>query len=222
AVYAVAFAIGRAMAEHGWPADMRGYTQDWPGSGLIETGTVTRFSTDPEGGLPRFDTELALTDAQERALVDAGLMSLLSLGFGGETLLDAAPSLQVPRRYAGTGAEAAAASARLSAQFNTIVCVSRFAHFVKVMGRDMTGAFRTAEEIEAHLAEWLRSYTNGNRDAGPETRARYPLLDASVAVHELPGKPGSFGCTIHLLPQYQLDNVTAAFRLVTEIAAPGG
>ena len=218
--FAIAFATGRAVAEHGWPADMRGYTQDWRGSGLIDTGIVTRFSTDPEDGLPRFETELALTDAQERALVDAGLMSLLALGFGGESLLDAAPSLQVPRRFTGPSAEGTA-NARLSAQFNTIICVSRFAHYVKVMGRDMTGAFHTAAEIEAHLADWLRRYTNGNRDAGPETRARYPLLDASVAVREIPGKPGTFGCTIHLLPQYQLNNVTAAFRLVTEIAGPG-
>ncbi|HEX7389068.1 MAG TPA: type VI secretion system contractile sheath large subunit, partial [Acidiphilium sp.] len=220
--YAIAHAVGRAMATYDWPADMRGYIQDWPGSGLIETGTAPLFSPDPPEGLDRFETEIALTDTQERALIDAGLMALSTLSFGGQTVLGAARSLQTPRRYSGPRGEAADANARLSAQFNTIICVSRFAHFIKVMGRDMTGAFRTAAEIQRELGNWLRRYTNANRDAGPETRARYPLLDASVEVRELPAKPGSFGCTILLQPHYQLDDIAASFRLVTELSAPGG
>lgn len=219
--YAVAFTVARAMATYEWPADMRGYIQDWPGSGLISTGTAPVFTVDPPEGLDRFETEIALTDAQERALVDAGLMALSSLGFGGQSVLGAARSLQTPRRFAGPRGEAADANARLSAQFNTMICVSRFAHFIKVMGRDMTGAFRTAADIERELSGWLRRFTNGNRDAGPETRARYPLLDASVEVRELAAKPGSFGCIIQLQPHYQLDDISASFRLVTELSAPG-
>jgi type VI secretion system protein ImpD/type VI secretion system protein ImpC len=218
--YAIAMTVARAMATYDWPADMRGYIQDWAGSGLITTGTAPRFSVDSAQGQDRFEAEIALTDAQERALVDAGVMALSSLGFGGQTVLGAARSLQSPRRYSGPRGEAADANARLSAQFNTMICVSRFAHFIKVMGRDMTGAFRTASEIERELTTWLRRYANANKDAGPETRARYPLLDARVEVRELPTKPGSFGCTIHLQPHYQLDDISASFRLVTELAAP--
>ncbi|EGO95946.1 MULTISPECIES: type VI secretion system contractile sheath large subunit [unclassified Acidiphilium] len=219
--YAVAFVVARAMATYEWPADMRGYLEDWPGGGLFTAGTAAVFSADPYDGLDRFELEIALTDRQERGLVDAGLMPLTPLGYGGETVIGAARSLQMPRRFGGPNTEAADANARLSAQFNTMICVSRFAHFLKVMGRDMTGAFRTAAEIERTLGDWLRRFTNSNRDAGPETRARYPLLDASVQVRELPAKPGSFGCVIHLQPQYQLDDIAASFRLVTEISAPG-
>ena len=53
-----------------------------------------------------------------------------------------------------------------------------------------------------------------------DSRARYPLVEGNVEVRELPGKPGVFGCTIHLRPHYQLDDVTTAFHLVTELAAP--
>jgi type VI secretion system protein ImpD/type VI secretion system protein ImpC len=219
--YAIAHNVARAMATYDWPADMRGYIQDWPGSGLITTGTAPRFTPDSAEGQSRFETEIALTDIQERALVDAGLMALSSLGFGGQTVLGAARSLQTPRRYAGRNADAADANARLSAQFNTIVCVARFAHFIKVMGRDMTGAFRTAAEIERELTTWLRRYANANKDAGPEMRARFPLRDARVEIREHPAKPGTFGCTIHLQPHYQLDDINASFRLVTELSAPG-
>lgn len=219
--YAIAFIVARAMATYEWPADIRGYIQDWPGSGLFATGTAPVFSSDPVEGLDRFEVEFALTDRQERAFVEAGLMPIMPLGFGGQTVLGAARSMQLPRQHTGQNAEAAEANARLSAQFNTMVCVSRFAHFIKVMGRDMTGAFRTAAEIERTLGDWLRRFTNSNRDAGPETQARYPLLDASVQVRELPAKPGSYGCTIQLQPHYQLDDIAASFRLVTEMTSPG-
>ena len=40
-------------------------------------------------------------------------------------------------------------------------------------------------------------------------------------MRELPGRPGVFGCTMHLQPHFQLDDMAATFRLVTDIAAPG-
>ena len=32
------------------------------------------------------------------------------------------------------------------------------------------------------------------------------------------GRPGSFGCVIHLQPHYQLDDISAAFQLVTDLS----
>jgi predicted component of type VI protein secretion system len=52
-------------------------------------------------------------------------------------------------------------------------------------------------------------------------RARYPLVGARLTVRERPGRPGVYGCVILLQPHFQLDDVTASFRLVTDIAAPG-
>jgi len=102
-----------------------------------------------------------------------------------------------------------------------MLCVSRFAHYVKIIGRDMTGSFQTAEQIESRLQAWLTSYVNSSLNAGPEMRARFPLVAARISVRERPGRPGVFGGVIHLQPHFQLDNVTASFRLVTDIVAPG-
>jgi len=38
-----------------------------------------------------------------------------------------------------------------------------------------------------------------------------------VRVQEMVGKPGSFGCVVHLQPHYQLDDVSATFQLVTDL-----
>ena len=54
-----------------------------------------------------------------------------------------------------------------------------------------------------------------------EMRARYPLVSARVSVRERPGRPGVYGCVVLLQPHFQLDDVTASFRLVTDITAPG-
>ena len=154
-------------------------------------------------------------------LVEAGLMPLSTLPYGEEAVFSAVRSMQAPASFMGPTAAAANANARLSAQLNSILCASRFAHFVKIIGRNMVGAFKTASEIERELRDWLSGYVNTNLAGGPETRARYPLVSANVSVRERPGRPGVFGCTVLLQPHFQLDDVSATFRLVTDITAPG-
>jgi type VI secretion system ImpC/EvpB family protein len=132
----------------------------------------------------------------------------------------ASRSMQAPASYSGATAATAEANARLSAQINSMLCAARFAHFLKVMGRDMLGAFRTADEIERQLNGWLQNYVNTNINSTVESRARFPLVEGNVEVRERLEKPGVFSCTIHLRPHYQLDDVTTAFHLVTQLAAP--
>lgn len=219
AVYAFAAVVARAFADSAWPADVRGTDLDRIGGGLVTDLPLEPFRTDPGRVCVRPSLEVVLTDRQERALVDAGLMPLGALPFGEEAAFSAVRSVQALPRLAGAAANGpAGANARLSAQLNAILCASRFAHYVKVMGRDMVGAFRTAEEIERQLQEWLTGYVNASLTAGPESRARYPLVGARATVREKPGKPGVFGCVVQLQPHHQLDNVTGAFRLVTDLA----
>lgn len=219
--FAFAAAAARAFAQYGWPADVRGCETDHLGGGLVTDLTAEPFGTDMHATWVRQPLDVVLTDQQERALVDAGLMPLLTLPYGSEAVFAAARSLQSARQYQGPSAEAANANARLSAQLNSMLCTSRFAHHVKLLGRRIVGSFRTAEEIEQQLQEWLTGYVNANLAGGPEARARFPLVDAQITVHERPGQPGVFACTMLLQPHFQLDNVSATFRLVTDIKAPG-
>ena len=219
--FLVAACVTRAFETYAWPADMRGYDVDRLGGGVVEDLPEPHFSTDPAGGLDRPALEVTLTDRQERALVAAGLLPVGTLPFGGQALVGAARSLQTASRHGGQNASAANANARLSAQFNTMICVSRFAHYVKVMGRDLVGSMKTTGQIERLLQDWLMRFTNSNSSPGPETMAKYPLRSASVSVAETPGKPGVYACVIQLQPHFQLDDIAASFRLMTELAAPG-
>ncbi len=219
ATYAFAAIVARACSAHGWPADVKGTDKDRIGAGLVTGLPAERFAADRAGVGPRFAAEVALTDRQDQELSELGFIPLSALRNTIEAAFGACRSVQVARSYVGTNASAANANARLSAQLSTMLCISRFAHYVKVIGRDRVGSYATAEDCEAALQAWLTRYVNANVRAGPEMMARYPLADARVAVTELPGKPGVYGCTIHLQPQFQLDDVAATFRLVTEVPA---
>jgi type VI secretion system ImpC/EvpB family protein len=219
--YAFAATVVRAFANFAWPADVRGVDTDRESGGLVDHLPAERFTTDPDYVWVRPSVEIVLTDHQERALIDGGLMPLSHIPFSDEALFGAVRSLQSPQTYTGATANSANANARLSAQINTLLCVSRFAHYLKVIGRDMVGAFRTAEEIQDQLQKWLTRYVNANVNANADLRARFPLVAGRVTVRERPGKPGVYGCTIQLQPHFQLDDVAATFRLVTDITAPG-
>ena len=216
--FAFAEVVARAFANHAWPADVRGSETDREAGGLVSGLCAERFASDP--GWHGAMLEVAFTDAQERALAEAGLMPLALLPFGEEAVFGAVPSLQAPAQYAGPDAAIARANARLSTQINAMLCVSRFAHHIKLRGREMTGSFRTAEQIEHELHGWLQGYVNAAPSGSTEMRARFPLVAARVTVRENLGKPGSFACTAQLQPHFQLDDVAASFRLVTELAGP--
>jgi type VI secretion system protein ImpD/type VI secretion system protein ImpC len=215
--FAFAAVVARAFAEYGWPADVRGSDPDREGGGIVTGLPIEWFHTDPVGVWPRLPIEIVLSDAQERHLVEAGLMPVSAPTYGTELLFGVVRSLRRPERYTGANAAAAEASARLSSQVNSVLCASRFAHHLKMMAREMLGSAVTANEIERRLATWLMTYVNGSQSDDPELRARYPLIDGRVEVRDIPGMPGAFSCNLHLQPHFQLDDVGATFSLVTEV-----
>lgn len=215
AVFAFASVVMRAFGLYGWFAQIRGTERDSLSGGLVTGLPVLCFATDRRGVALRQSVDVALSEAQERQLGDAGFIPLVRCHDTEYSAFYGNASVQQP---AGYDQAAAAANARLSAMLQYVFCVSRFAHFIKIIGRDRVGSFTTPADCEAVLRRWLERYTTGNDDAELEHKARYPLREASVQVAEAPGKPGTYLTVIHLKPHFQLDQVVTAFRLVTELA----
>lgn len=209
----------RAFANHHWPADVRGAETDRLGGGLVTDMPTQLFPTDPAWF--RSSLDIALSDRQERMLIEAGLMPLTALPFGEQGVFAGVRTLHMPQRYAGPDSAVADANARFSSQLNSILCVSRFAHYVKLLGREAVGSFHDAADIEQRLHAWLQGYVNPSISASSDVRACFPLATARVSVREKIGKPGAFTCTVHLQPHFQLDGVSATFRMVTDLATPG-
>src|SRR5207248_2460094 len=100
-----------------------------------------------------------------------------------------------------------------------MLCVARFAHYLKVIGRDKLGSIISPEDCEEILHRWLLNYTMADDRADPETRARFPLREFKVQVREHPGKPGTYLGVFHLRPHLQFDQVSTGVKLVTELAS---
>lgn len=214
AVYAFGAVAIRTFRETGWFADIRGARIDNDEGGLpapaFSTGEATAF---------RRPLEVELTDKKQKALEDLGFISISPCSFTKSVVLLGTQSLHAAP---ADGSTAERSNARLSSMLQYVLCVSRFAHYVKVMARDRIGGFTTATALERFLGDWLRNYTIGNADAGPELKARYPLSKASIEVKELPGRPGVMGCTMHLQPHFQFDQMVTGFRIRTDLEAAGG
>jgi type VI secretion system ImpC/EvpB family protein len=215
--YAFAVVVARAFSHYAWPADVRGVETDRVGGGLVDGAPIEPFRTDTDRTWVRMPVEIIWNDRQERELLDAGLMPLSAIPYSEELVFGAVRSLLAPQRYMGATAGVADANARLSSQINSILCASRFAHCLKMKGRQMVGSFKTSDEIQRTLQTWLTTYINANLNSTGETRARFPLVNGKVQVTEIESKPGSFGCVLHLQPHYQLDDVSATFQLVTDL-----
>ena len=104
-----------------------------------------------------------------------------------------------------------------------ILCVSRFAHYLKAMARDKIGSFMERSECETWLNNWINLYTIANPEsAGAEMKAKHPLREAKVVVREVKGKPGCYEAVAHLRPHFQLDELSVSLRLVAELPEAKG
>lgn len=215
ASYAFAATVIRAFQGFRWFADIRGARRDSLSGGLVTDLPVHSFATDAGGVAVKVSTDVALTESQEIGLSDAGLIPLMKCK---DTDYSAFYSNQSLQHYRTHDSAAARVNARLSSMLQYVLCVSRFAHYVKIIGRDKVGSFATPEDCQAHLQAWLRQYTDASPGASDAQRARYPLRSASVAVIERPGRPGDYMATVHLQPHFQLDQLVSAFELVTEVS----
>ena len=224
AAFGLALTVVAAFQDSGWFAAIRGAFQDEDGGGRVPglppVALGGGFGGGDAGIAPQAPVTLRLATSQEDAMAERGVVPLATLYHDPCPVFGLTPSLHEPRRY---DRPVATQNARLAAMLQYVLCTSRFAHYLKVIMRDEIGSAAGPGEIEARLGDWLRGYTLGNDDAGPELKAEYPLRDAGVEVRAIRGRPGAYACTIRLQPHFQLDDVATSFHLVAEAApeAPG-
>jgi type VI secretion system ImpC/EvpB family protein len=215
AVYAFGAVLVRAFTACGWLADIRGVRQGELDRGLVAGLPVHSFGTDSGGVAPKCSTDAIVHEYREKELAELGFIPLSHCHDTELAAFFSNQSAQRPRGYDGAAADA---NARISAMLQYMLCVSRFAHYLKVIGRDKIGSLAGPAEIEAVLNRWLINYITTDDSADPETKATFPLRESRVQVREHPGRPGSYHCVMHLRPHFQLDQVLTTVRLATELA----
>ena len=214
AAWAYGVRVTDAFAKYGWFAKTRGVE----GGGKIENLPVHTFPTDDGDVALKCPTEIAISDRREFELSNLGFLPLLHSKNHDFAVFMGTQACQKPKTYFDDKANA---NAELSAKVNFLLCVSRFAHYLKVMARDKIGSNLEVAECERWLNQWISNYVCDPATAGDETKAKCPLADASIEVREVKGKPGWYEAVAWLRPHFQLETLEASMRLVAEVPKKG-
>jgi type VI secretion system protein ImpD len=98
-------------------------------------------------------------------------------------------------------------NAILSSSLQNVLSLSRFAHYIKVIGRNKIGSLLTPSECQTFFERWLARYTSKtSNDVDELFIIKYPLYESSVSVRERPNKPGAYTCTVQLKTHPSLNN----------------
>ncbi|MFW5640198.1 MAG: type VI secretion system contractile sheath large subunit [Thermodesulfobacteriota bacterium] len=211
--YALGSRLTDAFAKYSWTAAIRGVE----GGGLVEGLPTHTFRTDEGEVALKCPTEIAITDRREKELADIGFIPLVHCKGTDFAAFFSTQTANKPKVY---DTDFANANARLSAQLQYILAVSRFAHYLKAIMRDKIGSFMTRQNAQDFLNRWISNYVLLDDSAGQEAKAKYPLREARVDVAEVPGKPGAYRAVAFLKPHFQLDELTVSLRLVSDLPPP--
>jgi type VI secretion system ImpC/EvpB family protein len=218
AAWAFAGVVIAEFCRSGWFADIRGGSRGSAGGGLVTGLPTEAFGASEPFAFRRGPSETAITEGTERRLATAGFVPLCAAGSDGRAVFHSNQSLHRVGRY---DRPEAAANARISAMLQYMLCVSRFAHYLKVIARDKVGSVADAGELEHFLNEWVHDYVTPDDRASAETRARLPLRAARVEVRDEAGSAGKYRVVMHLQPHFQLDELAASVRLTTTVKRTG-
>ena len=202
--------IIESFENYGWCASIRGVE----GGGIVKSLPAYTYVARNGERTMQCPTQIAISDRREKELSDLGFIPLVHCKGTDYAAFFAVQSINKPRRY---NSDQANANARLSSQLPYILATSRFAHYMKSIVRDKVGSFMSRAECEEYLQKWIMQYVVASDNAGPETKARYPLREAKVEVVEVPGFPGTYRAIAWLKPHFQLEGLSMSLRLVAEL-----
>lgn len=214
ASYALGQRLTNAFAQYGFCTAIRGAE----GGGKVENLPSFTFTSDDGDLDQQCPTEIGITDRREAELSKLGFLPLCHYKNTDYAVFFGAQTAQKPKKYDNPDATSNAA---ISARLPYMMASSRFAHYLKVMGRDKIGSFMEASDCAAWLNRWIGNYVNGNKAAGPESKARFPLAEAEVVVKEVPGAPGSYNAVAYMRPWLQMEELTTSLRMVARIPKMG-
>ena len=210
AAYAMASNMTRTFSETGFCVAIRGAE----GGGKLHDLPTYTYTT-PSGDIAmKCPTEVPITDRREAELSSLGYLSLCHYKDTAEAVFFGGQTTQKPKKYDNPNVTA---NAEISARLPYIMAMSRFTHYLKIIGRDKIGSFMELSDCDAFLNRWITQFVTSDPSPSSDIKARYPLAEAKVEVKEVPGSPGAYNAVVHMRPWLQMEELTASMRCVARI-----
>ena len=127
AAYAFASRLTDAFAQYSWCAAIRGLEN----GGKVENLPLHTFGTKEGDRVSKCPTEVQITDTREQELVNLGFIPLVHYKNSDYAVFFGVPSCHKPPKYPTKEAEE---NARLGAELNYLMPVTRIAHYLKARG----------------------------------------------------------------------------------------
>jgi type VI secretion system protein ImpC len=209
AAWAFAARVGDAFARTRWLADIRGVE----GGGLVSDLPIVPPRYGRSNVPAKGPTEVPVTDLQELNLALSGFLPLAHVTLGGQSNAAFLSANSAHVLWTRSSPEATTTTLR-AFQLDVTLCVSRFAHYLKVMAQEKVGEALSQEEIEVFLTRWVEDYVMMDDRAAAESTLLKPLRFARIAVTNLPDRPGRYQVVADLQLHSQPESVTAPVRVV--------
>lgn len=214
AVYYFASVVIRSYESSGWFYDIVGTDTNKTHNGLIKDLLQQSFDLDRQGLLNCIGLEHLISESQEQKLSGMGFIALTSRKYTNDAAFYSCSSVHA-QKFKSNDHEFI--NDKTFSKLNHILCVSRFAHYIKIIMREKIGLFISPQECENYLQQWINNYTATLDEGSHQQRITYPLRAASVAVRRRVDNPQSYICDMYLCPHLQIDEFNLQIRFTANI-----
>ncbi len=204
--FAFATRLVDSFAKYRWCSNITG-KPDGEVAGLHLTGHASQASK-----LGKIPTQILIPDRRDSELAAYGFIPL-SVHKGDDcAAFYTANSAQLAPSFGDSEeAKVATLNYQLGGQIPYLFVISRVSHYIKMMQREHIGSWKTKQEINKEINNWLKQYVSDMDNPAPGVRGRRPLRRAEFNVEEVAGKAGWF--LIHLKITPHLKYMGATFTL---------
>lgn len=104
-----------------------------------------------------------------------------------------------------------------SIKIQHLLCVCRFAHYIKILMRNKIGQFTSAQECQDYLNHWVHQYTADSSKLSKRYKILHPLAEAKIEVTASPYSESQLLCKMIFVPHHEFHSIAAELVLHTTL-----
>jgi type VI secretion system ImpC/EvpB family protein len=172
------------------------------------------FSMDTQSLMPVGRLDASWSGFMEQDLAAYGFMALIESAYRYTLELHSARSIY---NIVSDTDDSVNKDVVVSTMVPYLLCICRFAHYLKIIGRNRIGGFSSAAELEKYLQDWIHHYCGHSDAANLNQLIKYPLKEAFIQVTEDSHQSGNYLCNLDIRPNYHIEKINTRLRFVTNI-----